>query len=206
VLKKAAVTSGYEEWGLQVRQYAVNNADTGYAFFPNASTEAGVEKKGIDSGCNSENVICEPVKTTRLDLLMEEEGLAEKRIDVLLIDVEGWDFEVLKGASDTLRRTSYVEFEFNWRGKWGKDWNNRPLFKAISILDNLEFTCYFPGKGDLRRITGCWAEQYRGVFFSNVVCVNRVLAPDFAIRMENLFNSTISNSTEALADYRRRFG
>jgi hypothetical protein len=36
------------------------------------------------------------VPTTRLDKFLQSQGLLRNRIDVLLIDVEGWDFEVLK--------------------------------------------------------------------------------------------------------------
>ena len=34
-------------------------------------------------------------------------------IDVLQIDVEGWDFDVLFGAGSVLDRTKYIEFEYS---------------------------------------------------------------------------------------------
>jgi FkbM family methyltransferase len=49
-------------------------------------------------------------------------SLADKpQIHFLFIDVEGYDFEVLKGASAILEeQVQYLEFEYNWKGPCGK--------------------------------------------------------------------------------------
>jgi FkbM family methyltransferase len=182
--------------GLLVRQYAVNNHEPNTTLFPSANV--GAEKQGI-GGCYSKfptrqermQKSCEPVSTTRLDLLMEEENLLNQTVNVLLIDVEGWDFEVLKGGIQTLQRTAYLEFEFNWRGKWYEE--ERPLEKAINFLNSLDFTCYWPGKkGKLYQITNCWLSHYHGLFWSNVACVHRILSPRLANRMRQVFLETIA--------------
>lgn len=49
--------------------------------------------------------------------MMSKEHLTDNRVNVLLIDVEGFDFDVLQGGSTTLRNTEYVEFEFHKVGK-----------------------------------------------------------------------------------------
>ncbi|OBQ33867.1 MAG: hypothetical protein AN484_27005 [Aphanizomenon flos-aquae WA102] len=68
-------------------------------------------------GCDKAPDDCIPVETTRLDLMMQNEQLVDARVNVMLIDVEGFDFEVLQGGNSTLHNTEYVEFEFNWRGQ-----------------------------------------------------------------------------------------
>jgi FkbM family methyltransferase len=127
-LEKAAQTTRFD--GLSVLQYALNNEEPGSVFFPKPAatnenttshTDVGAEKKGI-ADCFSHKPwrrkeiekSCQEVRSTRLDEMMQLEGFSSKRIDFMLIDVEGWDFEVLKGGNETLKRTSYLEFEYNW--------------------------------------------------------------------------------------------
>jgi FkbM family methyltransferase len=189
-LKAAQESTGYGSKGLRVLQYALNNDQPGHTLFSNATV--GAEKQGLNK-CDTRDGACESVKTSKLDTLLKEQDMADTRIDVLLIDVEGWDFEVLKGASKTLEQTAYVEFEYNWRGKWGEDQGNKPLLKAVTFLKYLDFTCYWPGKdGELWKLTGCWDKDYGGLYWANVACVNRKLSLDLAVRMEEHFLSTIS--------------
>ena len=213
-LQNAATTTKYNDRGLTIFQYALNNnPHTNYTLFPkviatnqnssltSAAAVVGAEKEG-GGNCYSRRPtrqarlreMCEPVPTTQLDTLVEQQGLGDKRINILLVDVEGWDFEVLKGGTKTLRRTAYLEFEYNWRGKWAED--DKALQTAIDMLDKMDFTCYWPGKRQLWRITGCWLPHYQGLFWSNVVCVNRILAPTLAERMEKVFLETIGNGKQ----------
>ena len=204
-LQDAAQKTSYHRRGLHVFQYAVNNDhDVNFTMFPkaphsqNGTTLLGAEKEG-GGNCYSRRPtrqarlqqLCEPVPTTRLDNFVQNQGLLRNRIDVLLIDVEGWDYEVLKGGRYTLQHTAYLEFEYNWRGPWKQEKKEKPLLQAISMLNEMHFTCYWPGRDQLWRITGCWLQHYEGLFWSNVVCVNRILAPTLAERMENAFLATI---------------
>lgn len=43
----------------------------------------------------------------------QQEKIAGKRVNALLIDVEGFDFEVLEGGKSTFCNTEKVEFEYN---------------------------------------------------------------------------------------------
>jgi Methyltransferase FkbM domain len=72
-------------------------------------------------------------------------------IDYLSIDVEGFDREVLDGAKASLKRVRYDEFEYNWKGPWGK----RSLQSTIDKLFNdYGFVCYWPGvSGNVWQIT-----------------------------------------------------
>jgi FkbM family methyltransferase len=107
-------------WGenLKVIHAAINNEEPSSLLFPKPSIDnLGYEKHTIGTGCSEIDEGCVPVETKRLDDLMRDENLQGQRVQILLIDVEGYDFEVLLGGNATLQNTEYVEFEFNWRGK-----------------------------------------------------------------------------------------
>lgn len=59
-------------------------------------------------------------------------------------------------------------------------------------MDELGFTCYWAGRGELWRITGCWQLLYGGAFRANVACANRQLAPFLLQKMETVFLETVS--------------
>jgi FkbM family methyltransferase len=192
--------------GFHVLHYAVNNdPKPGFQAFPSSQNLTGWEKDGIHS-CHNDiprrrrhdirSGKCEEVKSTTLDLVVEEHRLNDTRIDVMLTDTEGWDGEVLRGGYRTLQRTALLIFEYNWRGQYGVDKANRPLLKLISMLEGIDFVCYWPGnQSQLFRITGCWRKAYEGTpFWSNVVCVNPHLAPELALRMEGVFLETIAKN------------
>jgi hypothetical protein len=50
-----------------------------------------------------------------LDSYVEKFVKSKGPINILNIDVEGWDFEVLFGASSVLDRTYYVEFSSTFK-------------------------------------------------------------------------------------------
>jgi hypothetical protein len=113
-------------------------------------------------------------------------------IDFLSIDVEGYDYEVLLGAPLTLKRTKYLEFEYNWKGPWA-------AHQLSQVIDRLQtdhgLWCYWAGAhGNLWRITDCWLSHYGTKFWSNVACVNARLseAAPLAQRMEERFANTLA--------------
>lgn len=54
--------------------------------------------------------------TSNLEFHTLHDYIIEKniKIDLLKIDVEGWDFEVMKGAKDKIWEIPYIQFEFGW--------------------------------------------------------------------------------------------
>ena len=52
-------------------------------------------------------------------------------INVLSIDVEGFDFDVLFGAGNVLDRTEYIEFEYYMDGNW----INFHVMDAVGLLN-----------------------------------------------------------------------
>ena len=84
-----------------------------------------------------------------------------------------------------------VMFVALWQWKKLFDQGKKPLKLAIDYLDEIGFTCYWAGHGELWRINGCWQSHYEGTFWSNVACANRRLAPLLLEEMENLFLHTL---------------
>ena len=103
---------------LKVRQIAMNNEDPSTVLFPGPESEnlVGVEDIGIKDSCSDTPDTCVSVESSRLDAMMTKEKL-NKRLNILLIDVEGYDFDVILGANATLRNTEYIEFEYRMVGK-----------------------------------------------------------------------------------------
>ena len=109
-------------------------------------------------------------------------------INILSIDVEGFDFDVIFGAGSVLDRTEYLEFEYHIKGNWG----NYHITDAVRLLDGKGFTCYWAGKKKLWRITNCYINGlYDWHGWSNVACVHRSQA-ELADDMEKVFNETLS--------------
>jgi FkbM family methyltransferase len=202
-LLKTAQSLHWDE-ALLVRNVAVADAD-GTILFPNVATQIGVENQGIENcaGQTVETETCKSVPLLRLDsYLLHEATTAQTSnkqtskdanddwIDFLSIDVEGFDYPVLMGAEQTLRRTKYLEFEYNWKGQW----KQHALSTVIRRLQEAGFACYWSGAyGHVWRITDCWLDHYDSKFWSNVACVNRK-APntDLSQRMEQLFRQTLA--------------
>ncbi|KAJ1450795.1 hypothetical protein M885DRAFT_531460 [Pelagophyceae sp. CCMP2097] len=96
------------------------------------------------------------------------------RIDLLLVDVEGADPDVLKGAAKMLvgRRVAFVEFENHFRGAWAVT----ALKDVVSdVFEARGFDCYLQGAHSalwpLSR--GCWHANYDVKVWSNVACLAR---------------------------------
>ncbi|MBO9636139.1 MAG: FkbM family methyltransferase [Chitinophagaceae bacterium] len=52
------------------------------------------------------------VTTVRLDNLLEKEGMDQRRIKLIKIDVEGFEYMAMLGAKESLKRTDYLLTEF----------------------------------------------------------------------------------------------
>lgn len=180
---------------LVVSNVAISSTD-GTTLFPSAKggeDTVGVENSGLadcqgKGASSTKNALCSEIPMYRLDTFAEHEIQTSTLIDFLSIDVEGFDWEVLKGAPQLLQRVKYLEFEYNWRGLW----QEQMLSDSITTLQDANFICYWTGDaGYLWRITGCWQSHYNHKFWSNVACVNTVLAKDLGTVMEKRFQETI---------------
>lgn len=199
VLQRTANKLDLEKHGFTVKNAAIGKT-SGTVLFPKAAVgsqnhnrvKVGTENKGMDScysrkiAIEDQKVICQQVSVFSLDDYVSKYVKSEGPIHMLSIDVEGYDFDVMLGGREALKRTHYVEFEYNWMGPW----KDQHLEDAIKVLDEEGFTCYWAGRNRLWRITDCWQEYYDIHHWSNVACVNRsqyTLAKD----MEDLFLKTL---------------
>ena len=199
-LKKALRELHYED-SIVVTQAAATNY-TGTVRFPN-SVDSGAEGsslKDCEAGSSSEG--CAEIPAYTLDDYLREHSVnsggaasnsihsgAASPIDMLLIDAEGFDHEVLQGASETLKRVRYLLFEVHLVGNW----MSHSLVETVeTILE--DFTCYWAGKNRLWRITNCLnetiADLYEYKSWSNVACVHRREIELTAI-MEYIFRRTV---------------
>ena len=132
---------------------------------------------------------CRPVTVYSLKDFIHQQVKSQERINILSIDVEGFDCDVLDGASNqVLSRVEYIEFEYNYMGSWA----NTHLYDLIQTLNSISFTCYWAGVGLLWRITNCWQSYFDLKIWSNIACVNRELVPDLADIMEKKFQTSLN--------------
>mmetsp|Transcript_27684 Transcript_27684/g.31625 ORF Transcript_27684/g.31625 Transcript_27684/m.31625 type:complete len:462 (+) Transcript_27684:172-1557(+) len=172
-----------------------------FTIFPNekTTTTAGREDIGINNiFCKDENILGNNLNCVAVPMMSlqsyYDQYVQNKNgpIHILLIDVEGNDFDVLFGSGNILDRTHYLEFEFHWVGNW-KQYH---LTDAIGLLNTKGFTCYWAGNiGQLYRITKCYFPVYEtNHVWSNVACVHRSQTR-LAQSMETIFLQTIYNVT-----------
>ena len=171
---------------LIVQNAAMSSSD-GTAWFPDMEGKVGVETAGLDN-CAKDKNMCKEIPQYTLDTYVGKFIANDGLIDFLSIDVEGFDWEVILGAGDVLTRVRYLEFEYNWKGPWGK----HLLSTAILKLQRKGFICYWAGTDShIWRITGCWLDHFDLKFWSNVACVHHE-HDAVADRMEELFMKTLA--------------
>ena len=206
-LLQATAQSLHIQDSFPVTNVAMSNAD-GAVFFPNHDSRAGIENQGIFN-CDKYNLQphlyendknktpCTPIRMQSLDTFVQEhygDDTSNSRIDFVSIDVEGFDRNVLLGATKSLHRIGYLEFEYHQVGAWKKPEAN--LSSVVTWLHNdFGFVCYWAGNnGRVWRLTDdCWQAHYNNRCWSNVACVNRYDPESHSLlaRMEELFAATL---------------
>ncbi|CAB9516948.1 expressed unknown protein [Seminavis robusta] len=196
-LRHAAKMTAAAQNGMHIHNVALaGKPGVGTITFPN--TGAGYEATGLGSCAEKPEWknICTDVPAMTMDEFVAkhvDHGKAgsTSRIPFIAIDVEGYDYTVMKAGPRTLQRTDYLEFEFHNVG----DWANQNLRDAIDMLEGYGMACYWSGKNRLWRISGCWVDVY-GSFhdWSNVACVNPQHQPGLAAKMEEVFHATLEKT------------
>lgn len=199
-LNHSAEILGYTQKGLKVTHAAVSK-ESGQMLFHTDGMKKGVENKGLDNNCRkmskkNQKLFCQHIPVYSLKDFVDTHVKTDKAnpINILSIDVEGFDGDVLLGATtNVLRRVEYLEFEYNWMGSW----KNQHLFDIINMLDeDSDMTCYWAGVDRLWRITNCWMSYFDVHAWSNVACVNRRLVPSLATKMEEIFQRTLDDKQQ----------
>eukprot|EP00581_Thalassiosira_minuscula_P010426 CAMPEP_0183710500 /NCGR_PEP_ID=MMETSP0737-20130205/6213_1 /TAXON_ID=385413 /ORGANISM="Thalassiosira miniscula, Strain CCMP1093" /LENGTH=440 /DNA_ID=CAMNT_0025938787 /DNA_START=54 /DNA_END=1376 /DNA_ORIENTATION=+ len=187
-----AIERATTEMSLDRKKFVVTHAAistaSGFVKFPDA--KAGEETLGIGN-CEDGKFNCVDVPMYSLDSYADQFVQGKGPINVLQIDVEGYDFNVMFGASSVLDRTLYLEFEHSGAGTWG----SLHVQDAVKLLDGKGFTCYWASDNYLWRITQCYFDLYDSwKEWSNVVCVHRSNTK-LLERMENNFLKTLADPT-----------
>ena len=111
-----------------------------------ASFIQDLDKLSFVDSKNNKKIIVE-VMTLDSFFKKYEQTYKEKEIDLLKIDTEGFELEVLSGASETLinKKPKFIQIEFNWHQlfreqtiyKFSKILSNYEVFKILPFGDSL---------------------------------------------------------------------
>jgi hypothetical protein len=94
------------------------------------------------------------------------------QIDILLIDAEGNDALVIRGAKLLLQKKAIRCLMFEYHEK--TPWRDMLLQTTIQELDSFGYDCFFEGQSRLWRISReCWHSLYEFHHWSNVMCILR---------------------------------
>mmetsp|Transcript_44100 Transcript_44100/g.125813 ORF Transcript_44100/g.125813 Transcript_44100/m.125813 type:complete len:362 (-) Transcript_44100:89-1174(-) len=126
--------------------------------------EAGNE--GSTLGAKDGTMAKVPAMT--LDGIVATFGL--HRIDMLHIDVEGWDPDVLFGGKRILESTRYMMFEVH-RDIANSGWSRNTLRSVAGWLATKRFECYWANWPPTPILGGCWYEGWERMGWSNVMCL-----------------------------------
>ena len=89
-------------------------------------------------------------------------------IDLLHVDAQGFDPDVLKGATRTLNHTAVVTFEYE--GGWCCKATLRPVLQDLSAQG---FECWWAGQRRVWPTLQCWDPQWEKPHWSNVICARQ---------------------------------
>jgi FkbM family methyltransferase len=193
-LIRAAVTTKAKANGLHVYNYAMVGKTGGAPIlFPNPEGDVGKEHLGIGH-CTQEayKSKCKEVPTSTLDEFVKEHvdnhATPNRRFPFVSIDVEGFDYTVMLGAQETIKRTDYLEFEYHGIG----DWLGQKLKDAVDMLTEHGLVCYWSGVNQLWKLSDtCWIHHFEFHMWSNIACVAPKYKPKLAERMEQVFEDTL---------------
>lgn len=183
--------------GFVTTQAAISSRD-GTISFPMGNNSKGAEGYSMAS-CNDVSIVntgergvyCTDIPMYSLQTYVDMYVKSKGPINILSVDVEGFDFDVLFGAGSVLDRTQYLEFEYHMVGSWAK----LHVHDLVNLLDGKGFNCYWAGKKKLWRITNCELRKFDTWHdWSNVACVHRS-QNELAQKMENLFLATIGKTS-----------
>lgn len=153
------------QYRLHIVAAAVGEEGNRTAMFPDGA--AGTAGNRIAPQGSGAGYVRVPMKT--VDEIVAE--LQLPRVDVLLIDAEGWDPAVLRGAAKALESVRYLEFEVH-RDFSDTPWGRTTLRSVVTDLSSASLDCFWSGNdGSLRSLNRCWQPDWEKAGWSNVVCL-----------------------------------
>ena len=114
-----------------------------------ASFIENLDKLSFIDSKNNKKIIVE-VMTLDSFFKKYEQTYKEKEIDLLKIDTEGFELEVLNGASETLinKKPKFIQIEFNWHQLF----REQTIYKFSKILSNYEVFKILPFGNSLIKV------------------------------------------------------
>ena len=114
-----------------------------------ASFIEDLDKLSFIDSKNNKKIIVE-VMTLDSFFKKYEQTYKEKEIDLLKIDTEGFELEVLNGASETLinKKPKFIQIEFNWHQLF----REQTIYKFSKILSNYEVFKILPFGNSLIKV------------------------------------------------------
>ena len=114
-----------------------------------ASFIQDLDKLSFIDSKNNKKIIVE-VMTLDSFFKKYEKTYKEKEIDLLKIDTEGFELEVLNGASETLinKKPKFIQIEFNWHQLF----REQTIYKFSKILSNYEVFKILPFGNSLIKV------------------------------------------------------
>ena len=94
-----------------------------------------------DGGLISPKVI--KTKIRKLDYILEKEAYLEEKIDILIIDVEGWELEVMKGFDHIKYSPKIIVLENYLHDQKYNQYMNSVGFE---LMENIEYNYIFKNK------------------------------------------------------------
>lgn len=163
--------------------HAAVTQHSSHALVRSASEDVGKEDISIRarsssaSSSSSAAAASQQINTTTIDALASRRAI--RHIDLLSIDVEGWDALVIEGARGLLKskRVSVLEFEYHGVGMWSAHRRgHRNLKTTVATLYGYGYRCFWQASsahnGTLIPMNGPgeWCDGYEFRSWSNVVC------------------------------------
>lgn len=137
---------------ITIRDVAVSDL-IGQSYFTEDSSNSQHSHLGSLSSSDKDHLT--QVHVVRLDDVFSTPSF---HLDFLKIDTEGYDLKVLKGAYNLLKRTRFIQFEYN--ASWAQAGST--LADALQYLQNLGFSIYLIRSSGLHPLRyEYWQEYFR---------------------------------------------
>ena len=107
---------------------------------------------------NNYKIIERSIPTRRLDSIIQDEN-----IDFLKIDVEGFEFEVLKGCEELLKKEKIKFIQFEYGGCFLD--SNLTLNKVIDFLKQFDYNVYHLNKNKKFIMINDFEDKYNWIHF-----------------------------------------
>ena len=165
----------YEVYFEKLKQQANNNTKANYNCFALGARNEELKyfkecMSFLNRGKRDESMAVGSLPVRRAEDYIKQHNV--EQIDFLKIDVEGFEFDVLRGFGDALSKVKFIQFEY------GGTYLDKGI-KLIEVIDLLN-TFNFCGYSMLVNEGLALMQNYNDFYtYTNIVCYNKNLADKF---------------------------